>query len=89
MRCCNNCGEPCFSQSPFASFNFDWAYIKHFTTKTIQEWLETKQKRGYPDQSDAIARKNLSVDKFFELNKKTPEKLAFIEKFLKEKEAYK
>lgn len=82
VKCCNNIGVECDSNSPFNNYNFDMAYIKHYSTKTIGEWLRIKSKRGLMSQFDK-GKKNLSVDVFFKHNKKTEEKLQFIENFNK------
>ena len=66
--------------SPFVqSVNHDGAYIKHFTTKTIEEWMENKVKRG---QCDSVAnteelQKN-AISLFFARNEKTKEKLEWL-----------
>lgn len=74
-KSCNNIGKLCAnSQSPFEPYNFDNAYLKHFTTKTISEW-KIKQKRGCADQSDESAKRHLNNKLFFMHNEATPEKL--------------
>ena len=57
--------------------HYDLAYIKHFSTKTIEEWVKYKCRRGVIDRN---------LDKFFEdykeyffnINKVTPEKLNYL-----------
>ena len=57
--------------------HYDLAYIKHFSTKTIEEWVKYKCRRGVIDRN---------LDKFFEdykgyffnINKVTSEKLNYL-----------
>lgn len=75
-ECCNDKGELIENKWCTDGLSWDVAYIKHYNTKTIEEWLK-KMKRGYPDKN--YNNKNmLSIDRFFLYNKKTPEKLKFI-----------
>lgn len=66
--------------SPFHKVvNHSSAYIKHFTTKTLEEWMENKVKRG---QCDCVAnteglQKN-AIDLYFARNERTPEKEAWL-----------
>ena len=53
----------------------DNVYIKHFATKTIEEYIE-KIKRGHPSQTLLL---NKWIYNFFKLNKVTDEKLKLIE----------
>lgn len=68
--------------SPFVKeVNHSGAYIKHFTTKTLEEWMENKVKRG---QCDCVAnteglQKN-AISLFFARNEKTKEKLDWLKK---------
>lgn len=73
MRYCDSSGHKCDS-SPFNVFNYDVAYIRHYTTKTIGEWIRIKQKRGYPDMDYEQSKQYLGLDHFFLLNKYTLEK---------------
>ena len=53
----------------------DNVYIKHFATKTIEEYID-KMKRGHPSQSLLL---NKWIDNFFKINTVTSEKVKFIE----------
>ena len=77
IRYCNSIGDNC-SNSPFEPYNFELAYIKHFTTKTIEEWINNKIKRGYPDGNKDWFKKNNIIDKFFKYNDITDEKNEYI-----------
>ena len=82
IQCCNNKGDKCDSNSPFVKYNFDWAYIKHFSTKTIEEWLTNKLKRGLLEQPRTQdITKDLSLDVFFTVNEISEEKINFISEF--------
>jgi len=61
--------------------NFKIAYIKHFWGKTIEEFC-LKIKRGYPDHKEIINNTSLykRFKSFFELNKKTKEKVDYIKR---------
>lgn len=82
-RCCNPQAEECDTRSPFNPYNFDVAFLRHYYTKTIGEWVKVKQKRGYGDMEDSDAVKKLSLDVFFMLNKRTPEKEEYVKMILK------
>lgn len=73
---CNAEGEKS-DITAFQPYNFDVAYLKHFITKTIEEWLCIKIRRGTPDINYAkfIEKNN---DRFFKYNVKTKEKENYI-----------
>ena len=55
------------------------AYIKHFQDKTIEEYVKYKLKRGVGDRTYDAFKSTYNVDQFFIVNKKTPEKLKYLE----------
>ena len=57
----------------------DVAHIKHYVTKTVEEYILNKHKRGYTSR---FIDHELWVDNFFSFNKVTKEKVKFIEKTL-------
>ena len=69
--------------NPSVSRNIDWenAYIKHFSQKTIEEFLYTKFLRGFPDISYHHAIEHNEINKFFRKNKQTSEKEAIVKEF--------
>ena len=84
---CNNIGEHVeLVECGIVRFNDDLAYIKHFTTKTIDEFLNKKCKRGFGDctYEDFIKnmgiKQNKHIDRFFEYNDITKEKLEYLVK---------
>lgn len=79
LKCCNASGKPCLAISYLNAFDFDHAYFKHYTTKTIEEWLDIKTKRGFPDGNKDHFKKINIIDEFFKTNEVTEEKLKYIE----------
>lgn len=77
--CCNPLGESVCANSPFQDYGFNVAYIRHYSTKTIGEWVKNKMKRGIPDRADECWKECLNLDFFFRYNKKTEEKLLYAE----------
>lgn len=81
---CDPTGKIIDPNSPFNSPpNFEFAYIKHFVTKTVEEYLR-KIKRGRADLDDKTATNDVigKLEYFFAINRKTKEKLDFIKKEL-------
>lgn len=79
-HCCNPSGHTVDLNSPFQSYDFSVAYIRHYSTKTIGEWVRNKMRRGFPDSPMDSWSKRLNLDFFFRYNKKTKEKLSYIKK---------
>ncbi len=80
-RCCNASGIECDPNSAVSDFDHSVAYLRHFYTKTISEWIEIKQKRGYPDHEDGENGITADIESFFKINKKTKEKEAILNEF--------
>jgi len=58
--------------------NCEEAYINHYKTKTLSEFINQKMARG----TDAVfIDRKIDFDYYWELNKKTPEKLEYIRKW--------
>jgi hypothetical protein len=81
LRCCNPKGEPT-AQHRLQPRDTDVAYLKHFSTKTIEEWLKNKWKKGAAGVSYEKFQRQYQ-DYFFRINERTPEKEAYI-KFYKQ-----
>lgn len=62
--------------------NYDYAYLRHYIQKTIQEYLSFKFFRGTPDRSDEQNKLVHTIERFFLYNEKTPEKEEFIKNFI-------
>ena len=80
--CCNNIGKPVEGDSRTCECNFDNMYLRHFRSKTLEEFL-IKAKRCYPDkiynfiqQQDAY--KYMLQTVFFTDNEPTIEKLNYV-----------
>lgn len=73
IKCCNSFGLPCDGNMPIMPYDFRNAGIKHFTTKTAEEFA-IKIKKGFPD-ANPIKEKDL-IKLFFDRNEVTPEKVA-------------
>jgi hypothetical protein len=83
-HCCNPLGESVIGKSPFMDYDFCVVYIRHYTTKTIGEWVKNKMKRGTPDKPDECWKLYLNLDTFFSYNRKTDEKLLYAESIINE-----
>lgn len=79
LHCCNANGEAA-RQKARIPYTHDTAYLKHFTTKTIEEWLSNKMQRGTPDRTYEEALTSYK-DYFFKINERTAEKEAFIKEW--------
>lgn len=77
IRYCTSSGKEC-DGSPFQEYDFTKAYIKHFMTKTIDEWINNKRIRGVGDRSYATFNETYDLDGFFKINDKTDEKVRYI-----------
>ena len=76
-------GDPS-EQSPFnRQVDHSVAYIKHYTTKTLEEWMTNKVQRGQCD-SDAnrIGLQQNAIPLFFSRNERTPEKDAWLDNYM-------
>ena len=77
---CNNKGDliPEYYCGPWQSINYDLAYIKHFTTKTIDEWFTIKLKKGVGDRNIETFLKTYPLERFFKYNNVTQEKIDYL-----------
>ena len=77
LKCVDGGGRTTQSHSPFAVYTYTDAYIKHFTTKTAEEYAN-KLLRGFPDQQFEFHKqrwKMLLNTIFFRTNEVTQEKI--------------
>ncbi len=79
LRCCTPTGAPA-RQHRRQESDYSVAYLKHFSTKTIEEWLTNKSRKGTAGRSYERFKEHYK-DYFFTINKRTPEKERFIEDF--------
>lgn len=59
---------------------FQNCYLNHYRTKTLKEYLDTKFKNKFSATGDIATN---DYDYFFTLNKKTPEKIEYIENYIR------
>ena len=78
IKCCNGAGEECNPNSPFNNYEYSTVCLRHYQTKTIEEFYTNKVKRGYPDGNKSFFDTHSWATNFFKSNKSTPEKLAYI-----------
>ena len=72
-------------KDPFSPPQFSYAYLKHFTTKSTEEYI-IKLFKGNVSYNDTLNLNSLLFwinNYYFLFNKKTKLKLAFIKKILK------
>lgn len=73
LRCCNSLGNQC-NQSPFQRHDFSVAYLKHYVTKTVDEWYSNKWQKGTGNAEDRKHFESHYADRFFAYNEWTQEK---------------
>lgn len=76
LLCCNATGQA-VAQKARIPYTHEGAYLKHFTTKTVEEWLTNKLSKGTAGITYEVFLKSYA-DFFFKINERTPEKEAFI-----------
>ncbi len=77
--CCDSLGQICECNSPFLQYDYSAVYLRHYSTKTIGEWIRNKMLRGYPDQTTDRQKETLALKVFFMINAQTDEKMKYIE----------
>ena len=77
---CNNKGEKIKDEnvSTCQPIDYTLAYIKHFTTKTIDEWINNKLKRGVADRDYNVFLYTYPIERFFKYNNVTIEKIQYL-----------
>ena len=76
--CCNGNGEQIISARTVTDMNYEYMYLRHFSEKTIEEFIN-KFDRGFPDQPHKTpAYKTQFITRFFKVNEPTVEKLEYI-----------
>lgn len=71
--------------SPFQPYDFSVAHLKHFATKTIEEWMTNKWTKGTGNKPDMEAFRQKYQGRFFKYNDATPEKEAYVAAFERNK----
>lgn len=82
--CCNAEGHIVDCNSPFQSIHYETLFLRHYSTKTIGEWVRNKMQRGIPDRPEKMWKNHLNLEMFFRYNKKTDGKMEYA-KILSEK----
>ena len=70
--CCNGTGIQCEGKSPLCPYDYRLAGLKHYCTKTAEEYAY-KILRGFPDGNQISARRMVEI--FFKRNEITQEKV--------------
>ena len=73
-HCCNGSGIECGMDSPFTPYDYRMAGVRHYTTKTAEEYIK-KIKKGACDGTNASQKPEVMVDLFFRRNEATEEKV--------------
>ena len=76
LRCCNANGVQCDNR-PWQNIDYTNAHIKHYVTKSLQEWVENKMRRGTGDR-DYNTFVQTYNQRFFLYNKVTEDKLNYL-----------
>ena len=74
---CNASGEQCRNHF-MIDINYEKAYLKHFTTKTIDEFLTNKYAKGVGDRDINMFYATYPIERFFKYNELTPEKMDYL-----------
>lgn len=88
LRACDDKGQTVDNHSPFVyKDNNELAYIKHFHTKTIDEWINNKIPKGFCDRDITMQEiETKKLDEFFSICEKTDEKPEYIKNSIQTKQ---
>ena len=78
-KICNADGKNA-EYSPFEPYTFENAYLKHFSTKTIDEFVHNKMVRGLGDRTLKEYMGIVPINEFFKVNKMSSEKNEYLVK---------
>lgn len=78
----NDCMEPLRKNSPRQDISYRRVYIRHYITKTIEEYIMQKYYRGAADCRRKKKYSIYTLDRFYQFNERTSEKEAIIQKML-------
>ena len=83
LKGCDASGKSCQSDSHFViPYVYTNVCLRHYKTKSLEEYYLTKVKKGYQDGDKNFFKKNNWIDEYFSENKITPEKISFINNVL-------
>lgn len=77
VRICDDCQQKVKKNDPFKTPSFKKLYIRHYGTKTIEEFITNKMLRGAADQNANPYKPDL----FYQTNKKSKEKHKIEQKY--------
>ena len=83
VRCVNTAGELCDNKILIKNATWKNACLHHYRFKTLEEYVKNKMVRLWPTTYMKGGKAGLTLDFFFEYNKKTKEKLKYIRNVLK------
>ena len=83
-QCCNAEADAVNCNSPFQSISYETLYLRHYSTKTIGEWVKNKMLRGFPDMPEEMWKECLTIKDFFRYNKETDEKISYAKRIVDE-----
>lgn len=79
---CDSVGNACKDTTPFVVYNYSLAYIRHYSTKTIEEYCN-KMEKGFPDHIvNDEKRESYTETRFFRYNEVTKEKVDMVKERL-------
>lgn len=81
----NEHGGEAKSNSPFETPSYEKAWINHYVTKTVEEFVEIKRSRGDVAFDTVGVSKKCNEDFFFHFNEKTDEKECLLKKLISNK----
>ena len=76
LKCCNASGMQ-VENRPWQMMDYRQAYIKHYVTKSLEEWYTNKMKRGSGDRPYETFIQ-FYKDRFFKYNRPTQEKIDWL-----------
>ena len=84
VKACDPNGNDCMSINEFICDSIKEkkykVWINHYMLKTLEEYVTKKMVRLYPDQSENMAKRTLTLERFFMLNELTKEKIEWLNK---------
>ena len=76
LKCCNASGTR-VANSPWQNIDYSNGYIRHYVTKSLEEWVNNKMKRGTADRNyETFIR--FYKDRYFLYNQMTEEKQNYL-----------
>lgn len=67
---------------PWQNISYRKCYLRHYVTKTVEEYVTQKIRRGAPDQPEKLKFQIYNMDAFYRFNERTPEKDRIAESLL-------